>query len=67
MFANIVRSHKNSGLIGVDVLQNFIDSQYTDEHSMSDDEIIGLLIALLFGASLEFKHHHLDGSLSTQP
>jgi hypothetical protein len=22
---------------------------------------------LLFGASLEFKHHHLDGSLSTQP
>ncbi|KAM0911076.1 hypothetical protein ACQ4PT_013733 [Festuca glaucescens] len=59
MFGNIVRSRKNSSHIGVDVLQNFIDSQYKDEYSMSDDEITGLLIALLFGG------HHSSSNTAT--
>ncbi|CAM0907794.1 unnamed protein product [Alopecurus aequalis] len=54
IFGNIVRSRKTSGHIGVDVLQNFID-----ENSMSDDQITGLLIALLFGG------HHSSTNTTT--
>jgi sterol 14-demethylase len=54
IFGNIVRSRKNSGHIGVDVLQIFID-----EHSMSEGEITGLLIALLFGG------HHSSSNTTT--
>jgi hypothetical protein len=67
MFANIVRSHKNSGLIGVDVLQNFIVTvhRWTLHVRRWNHRLTRRLV--IWWASLEFKHHHLDGSLSTRP
>ncbi|KAI4968162.1 hypothetical protein ZWY2020_005274 [Hordeum vulgare] len=59
IFHGMVRSRKSSCRVGTDVLQNFIDAKYRDERCMTEDEITGLLIALLFGG------HHASSSTTT--
>jgi sterol 14-demethylase len=49
IFCEIVRSRKISGRVEDDVLQNFIDSKCMENgRSMTESEITGLLIAMLF-------------------
>ena len=48
LFGKVIASRRKSGVKHNDVLQVFIDSKYRDGKTLSDDEITGLLVALLF-------------------
>lgn len=48
ILAKIVRSRKLSGRVEDDILQNLIDSKYSNGRSTTEAEIIGLIINLLF-------------------
>ena len=51
IFGKVIRARKLKGVDSsesTDILQIFIDMQYKDGTKLSDDEIVGLLIALLF-------------------
>jgi sterol 14alpha-demethylase len=47
IFAETVRSRKNFRRVEDDVLQNLIDSKYSDGHSTTEAEAIGLIVNLL--------------------
>jgi len=48
IFSGIIQARKKSGIKGQDVLQSFIDARYKDGHALTDDQITGMLIAVLF-------------------
>jgi|APGre2960657444_1045066.scaffolds.fasta_scaffold00793_4 sterol 14-demethylase len=48
IFSKIITARKASGVKGTDVLQSFIDARYKDGRALSDDQITGMLIAVLF-------------------
>jgi sterol 14-demethylase len=48
IFTKIIRARKASGKPEPDVLQAFIDARYKDGRVLSEDQITGMLIAVLF-------------------
>jgi len=48
IFAKIIQERRKNGSQEPDVLQTFIDARYKDGRPMTDDEITGMLIAVLF-------------------
>ncbi len=48
IFSGIIAARKASGKKGQDVLQSFIDARYKDGRALTDDQITGMLIAVLF-------------------
>ena len=48
IFSGIITARKKSGIKGQDVLQSFIDARYKDGRALTDDQITGMLIAVLF-------------------
>jgi len=48
IFAKIINNRRDSGVTEPDVLQAFIDARYKNGKSLTDDEITGMLIAVLF-------------------
>lgn len=50
MIHEVVRSRRSSGQAENDVLQKFVDSKYINGRSMTENEIAGLLICMMFAA-----------------
>lgn len=48
IFADIIQDRRKRGAQEPDVLQTFIDARYKDGRPMTDEEITGMLIAVLF-------------------
>jgi sterol 14-demethylase len=48
IFTKIIRARKASGAPEPDVLQAFIDARYKDGRTLTEDQITGMLIAVLF-------------------
>ena len=48
VFTNVIRARKASGVKEPDVLQSFIDARYKDGRALTEDQITGMLIAVLF-------------------
>ena len=48
IFAKIIKARKASGVKEADVLQSFIDARYKDGRVLTEDQITGMLIAVLF-------------------
>jgi len=48
VFTTVIRDRKASGAKEQDVLQSFIDAVYKDGRRLSEDQITGMLIAVLF-------------------
>ena len=48
IFTKVIRARKASGVKEPDVLQSFIDARYKDGHALTEDQITGMLIAVLF-------------------
>jgi sterol 14-demethylase len=48
IFTKIIRARKDSGKSEPDVLQAFIDARYKDGRTLTEDQITGMLIAVLF-------------------
>ncbi|KAM0892340.1 hypothetical protein ACQ4PT_025836 [Festuca glaucescens] len=48
ILSEVVESRKRSGRVEEDTLQGLIDSKYKDGHSTSVQEVVGLIISLLF-------------------
>ena len=48
LFAKVISARRDSGVKHNDVLQVFMDSKYRDGKTLTDDEITGLMVALLF-------------------
>lgn len=48
IFTKVIRARVASGVKGADVLQCFIDAQYKDGRKLTEDQITGMLIAVLF-------------------
>lgn len=48
LFGSVIDKRKASGTKGDDILQVFIDARYKDGKALTNDEITGLLITLLF-------------------
>lgn len=59
MIHEAVRSRRNSGVAEDDVLQKFLDSKYINGRCMTENEIAGLLICMMFAAQ------HTSSSTST--
>ncbi|CAL5028030.1 unnamed protein product [Urochloa decumbens] len=59
MIHDAVRSRRSSGQAEDDVLQKFVDSKYINGRSMTESEIAGLLICMMFAAQ------HTSSSTST--
>lgn len=48
LFGKVIADRRRKGIKYEDVLQVFMDAKYKDDRTLSDDEITGLLVALLF-------------------
>lgn len=48
VFAKVIAARRASGRSEPDVLQSFIDARYKDGRALSDDQVTGMLIAVLF-------------------
>jgi sterol 14-demethylase len=48
MIAGVVAERRKSGLVGEDFLQTLMEARYTDGKGNTDDEITGLLLAVIF-------------------
>uniref|UniRef100_A0A0E0EB00 Obtusifoliol 14-alpha demethylase n=2 Tax=Oryza meridionalis TaxID=40149 RepID=A0A0E0EB00_9ORYZ len=61
IFTEVIRSRRNSGTAdnGDDVLQRLIDGRYKDERALTDVEVVGLLVVLVFAGK------HSSSSVST--
>eukprot|EP00894_Picocystis_sp_ML_P002806 jgi/Pico_ML_1/53323/g3892.t1 len=48
IFAKVIKARRDSGVSEPDVLQAFIDAKYKNGRALTDEEITGMLIAVLF-------------------
>lgn len=48
ILSDVINSRKRSGIVEEDTLQKFIDSKYKDGRSTTVEEVVGLIISLLF-------------------
>jgi sterol 14alpha-demethylase len=49
LFSKVMQDRRDKNVQGDDMLQKFMDATYKDGTSLSDTEVTGLMIALLFG------------------
>jgi sterol 14-demethylase len=54
--SEIVKSRRRSGGTEVDMMQRLIDSKYKDGQSMTEEEITGMIMTLLFAGKLTSAH-----------
>ena len=48
IFDKVIQGRRESGAVEPDVLQTFIDARYKDGSRLSNDQVLGMLIAVLF-------------------
>ncbi len=58
MLTDVIANRRARGFRGEDFLQTFMDAKYKDGRPLTDDEITGLLLTVVFAG------HHTSGTLS---
>lgn len=63
ILSETVRSCRRSGEIEEDMIQRLIDSKYKDGRPMTEAEVTGMIMTLLFAGKLKCSHQYMDWSL----
>ena len=60
IFDKVIQARRESGASEPDVLQTFIDARYKDGSRLTNDQVLGMLIAVLFAGQHTSSITHVD-------